>query len=319
MSTTADPEQSIARIPEVDPVLTGPVLVACDGAPVHETIFTASRKVAAAIGVSVEVVGVCTPTVEIAAGVELVPIPAELDETRRRSMLDDVRRAVSIAPAGDPAWPVEVRLGAPARTLAEQARDRGASLLVMGIGRHNPLDRLFGTEVTLSTLRESSTPILAVGATYQGPQHVVVGLDFSPCSIRAAQIALRLLEKEGRLTLVHVRPRFEHPSSEWQVWDAEYGRTLPPLFDSVRARLNVPDDVLLETVTLRGDPANSLLAYAQQAGADMVAVGTQRHSLLERIMVGSVASRLLRTARGCSVLAVPARAVVPQVHLGNAA
>ena len=306
MSITAQTGSSL--LPGSRAFGNGPVLVACDGAPVHDTIFDASVRAAESLHAPVEVIGVCTPTIEVAAGVELVPVPEELDETRRRAMLEDVRRSVSIAPAGNPAWPVEVHMGAPSHMLAHQARVRGASLMVMGIGRHNPLDRLFGTEVTLSTMRESSVPILAVGATFNGPEHVVAGLDFSACSLRAAQIAIALLQGKGRLTLVHVRPRFEHPSNEWQAWDAEYGRTLPPLFDSLRAKLAIPDGLLVENVTLRGDPASALLSYAQQVSADMIAIGTQRHSLLERIMVGSVATRLLRTAR-CAVLAVPAKAV----------
>jgi nucleotide-binding universal stress UspA family protein len=46
------------------------------------------------------------------------------------------------------------------------------------------------------------------------------------------------------------------------------------------------------------------LSFAQQAQCDLIAVGTQRHSFLERLVVGSVATRVLRTAR-CGVLAVP--------------
>ena len=48
-------------------------------------------------------------------------------------------------------------------------------MLVMGIGRHSPLDRLFGTETTLATLRESAVPVLAVGMNFPAaPMRVVV-------------------------------------------------------------------------------------------------------------------------------------------------
>jgi nucleotide-binding universal stress UspA family protein len=105
---------------------------------------------------------------------------------------------------------------------------------------------------------------------------------------------------------VHVRPRFEHPSVDWQTWDVEYGRTLPPLFAQITQQLDAPYVVTVETVAVRGDPAPALLAFAQQSNADLVAVGTQRHSLYERLVVGSVATRVLRTTR-CSVLAVPGK------------
>ncbi|MFN9311269.1 universal stress protein [Gemmatimonas sp.] len=299
------PLSSPSRVPSV---LGGPVLVATDGNPVsHEAVFNAARLAASGFGGSIEVIGVCEPMPGVAAGMDVLPVPAELDEARRGAMRDDLRRSVNIAAAGDPSWPIHVLVGSPARTLASEAERRDAALIVMGIGRHNPLDRLFGTETTLATLRESRVPILAVGPNFPAvPARAVVGLDFSTSSIQAAHLALRLLAPGGRLTLVHVRPRFEHPSADWQAWDAEYGRTLPPLFAQVSGQLEVPAGITVDTVAVRGDPAPALLAFAQQVNADLVAVGTQRHAFFERLVVGSVATRVLRTSR-VGVLAVPAK------------
>lgn len=294
--------------PDVVPEVTGgPVLLACDSAPTaSEALCNAGRLAAAAMGGPLQVLGICERTPGVAAGMDVLPVPAGLDEGRRVAMVDDVQRAIAVAAAGDPSWPVEVVLGPPARTLAAEAARRHASMIVMGIGRHNPLDRLFGTETTLATLRESRVPVLAVGLGFPAvPQHAVVGMDFSAASVQAAQLAARLIAPEGRLTLVHVRPRFEHPSTDWQLWDADYGRTLPPLFDQLRVQLDVPNTMLVEMVTVRGDPAASLLSYMQQSQAELIAVGTQRHGSLERLVVGSVATRVLRASRR-GVLAVPA-------------
>lgn len=283
----------------------GPILIACDGAVASsEALLTAGRLAAQALGGAPEIIGVCEPMPGIAAGMDVLPVPAEIDESRRKAMLGDLQRSVSIAEAGDPSWPIHVVMGPPPRTLAYEAEQRGAAMLVMGIGRHNPLDRLFGTETTLATLRESHVPVLAVPPHFGTPSHAVVGLDFSTASVQAAHLAVRLLAPGGKLSLVHVRPRFEHPSADWQAWDAEYGRTLPPLFDQLVQQLDVPAGITVETVAVRGDPAPALLAFAQQSNAELVAVGTQRHSFLERLVVGSVATRVLRTAR-CGVLAVP--------------
>ena len=309
-STTVLPMSVLAHDPVLHsaslPGVSGPVLVACDGAPVSsEALFNAGRLAQRTFGGPLQVLGVCEPTPGVAAGMDVLPVPADLDEARRTSMVEDVRRTISISAAGDPAWPVDVQLGSPSRLLAAAAMHRHASVIVMGIGRRNPLDRLFGTETTLATLRESRVPVLAVGPDFpMQPIHAVVGLDFSIASVQAARLAARLVAPNGRLTLVHVRPRFEHPSVDWQAWDADYGRSLPPSFDQVRARLDPPEGVIVETVTVRGDPAASLLSFAQQAQCDLIAVGTQRHSFLERLVVGSVTTRVLRTAR-CGVLAVP--------------
>jgi nucleotide-binding universal stress UspA family protein len=284
----------------------GPVLVACDGSPFADPLFSAARVAARALESRIEVLGVCEPTpVAPAVGGGVIAAP-ELDAMRQRTMQDDVRRAVSIASTGDPGWPVDVVLGAPAATLAHEAERRGASLLVMGIGRHNPLDRLLGTETTLATLRRTRVPVLAVGASFTPfPRHAVIGLDFSPASLRAAKLAVRLVGDVGRVTLVHVRPRFDHPSADWRTWDQEYGRTLTPLFADAVAQLEAPAGVTVETLTVRGDPAPALLAYAQQAGADLLAIGTQRHGVLDRLLVGSVATRVIRNTR-IATLAAPA-------------
>jgi len=284
----------------------GPVLVACDGAPVSsEALFNAARLALRAFGGPLQLLGVCEPTPGVAAGMDVLPVPADLDEARRASMVEDLGRVLSISANGDPAWPVDVQMGSPSRVLAIEALRRHASVIVMGIGRHNPLDRLFGTETTLATLRESRVPVLAVGPNFPAyPMHAVVGLDFSVASVQAARLVARLVAPSGRLTLVHVRPRFEHPSVDWQAWDADYGRSLPPLFEQVRAQLDVPGGVIVDTVTVRGDPASSLLSFAQQAHCDLIAVGTQRYSFVERLVVGSVATRVLRASR-CGVLAVP--------------
>ena len=289
----------------------GPVIVACDGAPdAHEALFNAARLAGSTLGGSIEVLGVCEPTPAIAAGMDIIPAPVELDEMRRASMLEDIHRVLSASADGDPSWPTEVKVGSPSRTLAEEAALRGASLLVMGIGRHSPLDRLFGTETTLATLRESAVPVLAVGKNFpRSPKHAVIGMDFGDASVHAARLAVSLIAPDGQITLVHVRPRFEHPSVDWQAWDADYGKTLPPLFENVRQQLGAPSTMMVDTVTVRGDPAPALLAFAQQAGAELIAMGTLRRGFIERLVVGSVATRVLRTAR-CAVLAVPAAAAL---------
>jgi len=292
--------------------LGGPVLVASNGVEAFsEALYRAGRRAVMALGGHIEVLGVVEPLPGVSAGSEVVPVSADLDASRMRNLHDDLQRTVSEAAAGDPAWPIQILLGSPPRILAREAKRRGASLLVMGIGRHHPLDRLFGAETTLATLRESTVPILAVGAHFPAlPQQVVVGLDFSVASQQAAQLALRVLGPGGHLALVHVRPRFEEAAPDWQAWDTEYGRTLPPLLAQTRAALEIPEGLTIETVVVRGDPAPALLTYAQQVGADLIAVGTQRHSLVERLLVGSVATRVLRHAR-CGVLAVPARMTDP--------
>lgn len=305
-SSVNERDDIVMSAPGVHRPPAGPVLVACDGSPVCDSLLSAARVAAGALAARIEVLGVCEPTpLAPAVGGGVIASP-ELDALRRGTMLDDVRRALALATPGDPDWTAEVRLGSPPEVLAQEAERRGASLMVMGIGRHNPLDRLLGTETTLATLRRVRVPVLAVGSGFPPtPRHAVIGMDFSPASVRAAKLALRLVGARGRLTLVHARPRFDHPSEEWHAWDQEYGRTLAPLFAETVTQLAAEPGVVVETITVRGDPASALLAYAQQTNADLIALGTQRHGALDRLLVGSVATRVIRNAR-IATLAAPA-------------
>jgi nucleotide-binding universal stress UspA family protein len=202
-----------------------------------DAVFTAARLAASALGGVLQVLGVCLPTPRLAAETEVVPALSELDAAHCNAMQQDIQRALSISPAGDPSWPVTVRVGSPPRVMAAEAVRRQAVVIVMGIGRHHPLDRAFGAETTIATLRESRVPVLAVAShVLSDSLHAVVGLDFSSASVQAARLAARLVAPNGRLTLLHVQPRFEQATANWQAWDAEYTRTLPPLFDAVQDR-----------------------------------------------------------------------------------
>jgi nucleotide-binding universal stress UspA family protein len=279
---------------------TGPVLLASDGdADVGEALCAAARMASGALGAAVEVVSVCEPPPVVGAEVVEVPRPSLELEARRMALLRaDVARTLSVSESGDPSWPVTMLAGAPSRTLAAHAAARQAALLVMGLGRHSPLDRLFGRETTVATLRNTTVPVLAVGPSFpRHPSHAVVGVDFGEASTRAARLALRFLAPGGRLSLVHVAPRFARPVEGWEQWDAEYAGTLPRLFEALVARLAAPAGITVETVMLRGDPAATLLARVQQERAPLLAVGAERVGVVDRLLVGSVATSLLRTAR----------------------
>lgn len=299
-----DSQRADAGVPM--PAAGGGVLVASDGsAESAESLCAAARVAAEALGVGVEVVAVCEPPAVAGTEVVEVPTPSALLVERRKALLRaDVTRALSISPSGSPDWPLAVLAGPPSRTLAAHAAARHASLLVMGLGRHSPLDRLFGRETAVSTLRETTVPVLAVGQAFpRAPAHAVVGVDFGAASARAAALALRLLAPGGRLTLVHVAPQFARPVEGWEQWDAEYAGSLPALFEGLVRRLAVPAGTTVETVMLRGEPAATLLARVQQERTPLLAVGAERLGVVDRLLVGSVATSLLRTAR-CGVLVV---------------
>jgi nucleotide-binding universal stress UspA family protein len=54
---------------------------------------------------------------------------------------------------------------------------------------------------------------------------------------------------------------------------------------------------------LEGDPAEEIINYAAEASIDLIVMGTHGRTGLERLLMGSVAEKVLRGAP-CSVLVV---------------
>lgn len=269
-------------------------------------VVTAARIVAGRLGVAPQVIVVSEPTGMYLPEVGMTPLLPELEVEQRNRLIADVKAAVGAVEEEASAWPIEVVVGQPARTIARLARERRARMIVMGIGRHEPMDRLLGSETTLITIREADRPVLAVAPGLAAPlRRAVVAMDFSAASVRAAEEALALLDEGGTLTLVHVRPpadilsRLGDQTLRWS-----YDDRVRELFERLVALLAASPSVTVERVVLEGGVADSVLEFAGREKAGLIATGSSGLGFVERLVVGSVATRILRRAT-VSVLAVP--------------
>jgi nucleotide-binding universal stress UspA family protein len=74
--------------------------------------------------------------------------------------------------------------------------------------------------------------------------------------------------------------------------------------DAALARIRaMADDVNLETAILEGKPAPMIVEYARKNAIDLIVIGTQGKRGLERILLGSVAESVIRSAP-CRILVV---------------
>jgi len=69
---------------------------------------------------------------------------------------------------------------------------------------------------------------------------------------------------------------------------------------------------------LQGDPATELLAFAASINADLIATGSHGRGFVGRMLIGSVATRIVRCST-CSVLTVPHSAVMTRVRTNGEA
>jgi nucleotide-binding universal stress UspA family protein len=207
-------------------------------------------------------------------------------------------------------WPVHIALGTPASEILRYAERERAALVVMGLRRHGIVDRVLRDETTLTVARRARGAVLGAVPTLHGlPRTAVVGVDFGPASIRAARAALDVLASSttaqpASLRLVYV-DRIGSGVPEKTAGESVIERLgVAAAFEQLVVELNASCDVVVECVVRRGVPAEELLAYADDERADLLAVGSLRHERIERWLLGSVTTEVIRDGR-CSVLIVP--------------
>jgi nucleotide-binding universal stress UspA family protein len=142
---------------------------------------------------------------------------------------------------------------------------------------------------------------------------ILCGVDFSSPSEHALELAADLARRHAcPLTVAHV-----HVPPTLLTGDAAVAAH-PELFEQAeheaereleRCRLQAQQllDSPVRAEMLRGAPAEALVAWAHQHPCDVIVVATQGRTGLGRLLLGSVAEKVVRTAP-CSVLVARATA-----------
>ncbi|GEJ55990.1 universal stress protein [Anaeromyxobacter diazotrophicus] len=135
---------------------------------------------------------------------------------------------------------------------------------------------------------------------------ILCGVDFSPASQHALELAMDLTRRHRcQLTIAHV---YEPPTAS-----ATDVLVAPPeLFDQavreaerelerLRAQAAAATDRPVRSEILMGRPAETLVQWAREHPCDLIVVATHGRSGLKRLVLGSVAEKVVRAAP-CSVL-----------------
>ena len=222
-----------------------------------------------------------------------LPIPLPTAFTVARELIGDAPYAADVRARreqfsnwlGAPnEWPVHVAVGAPAHQILRYAEHQGAALIVMGLRHHGIVDRVLHDETVLTVARLARGVVLAVAPTLHGlPRRAVVGIDFGPASIQAARSALDVLARPAPSRPVALRLVYVDRSGVDGAHEDTGGEAL---------------------IKRLGVAAAGLLACAEESQADLIAVGSLRHERIERWILGSVTTEIIRDGR-CSVLVIP--------------
>jgi nucleotide-binding universal stress UspA family protein len=284
----------------------GPIIVATDGTTACDAAFHAADRLSALHNAKVTVLSVVEPVVVVPMDVGMTFPYAEIEQAQVTARATKVRAQLERVGARDAGWSVSIEYGEPAYEIATAAHDLDATMVVTGLGHHDLLDRVLGGETSLRILRACKSPLLAVTRRFESlPRRVVVATDFSVASLDSARTALRLFPSITTLHLVHVMSPLEVPPDEFVTWAGLYSEPIPDSFERLVNSLELPSSISIETDTLEGKPSREVLHFARKAAADLIVTGSRGAGLMNRLLVGSTATGIIRGAN-CAVLAVPA-------------
>lgn len=219
--------------------------------------------------------------------------------------------------AAELSWPgVEVtavsRSGQEAHEIIEAADELQPDLVVAGSKGLSRLQEFLVGGVARNVARHARRPVLIARAPKDNLRRVILAIDQSEHAIRALRALERLpLPDHSEILVCHVvRPYYPLVGT-----GVEYAPALLETAEAVRREQHELAEQLVRRgrsilehwdkhgapIVLEGDPATELLALAEERGVDLIVTGARGVSLVEGLLLGSVADGLLRSTV-CSVL-----------------
>ena len=209
-----------------------------------------------------------------------------------------------------------VVLGDPFEGLTKASESIAPDLLVVGPHRRQTLKDIFVGTTAERTIRTSRRPVMMANAMpARSHRRLLVAVDFSDSARAALDTVTRLgLHADGALSILHVfdtigpgfRARASISDDQAQQHMADGAERAAAELASFLDGFDVEPQQTLVRHRM-GTIAHTVGEVAQELAADLIVVGTHGRSGLAKVLLGSVAEGVLRTAT-CDVLAVPTQA-----------
>jgi nucleotide-binding universal stress UspA family protein len=151
--------------------------------------------------------------------------------------------------------------------------------------------------------------------------HILVAVDGSPFSFRAARFGAKILDQNGSgiLTLLYIaKPKpqlgwFQGQGSDLHQAPVEERRALEAAFKNgqetlTEAQAGCQDflkegGIRVESVVATGDPAQTIIETAEKKQCELIVMGSRGAGPIKGALVGSVSQKVLNNSR-CPVLIV---------------
>lgn len=289
------------------------ILIPLDGSAFAEQALPWAACLSKGVGARLELVRVHDPVPPWTIATEGAVAATAVDPAIRVAEEQYLANcAARLQDGGFPSVTYRVLEGEVAEQIARYAEDNTVGLVVLATHGRGALSRLWLGSVSDALVRRLTMPMLLFRPTEGGAipraerfRKLLVALDGSPESESALAPALALASPERcEVVLLRVVPPVPIPG--------DAGMPAVPLVDervtealaaqagayleSVAIRLRTPAVTVTTRVVVEPAVAPAILHEASQAGAEVVALATHGARGLRRMVLGSVADKVLRGA-----------------------
>jgi len=200
-----------------------------------------------------------------------------------------------------------IREGTVHEVIRDYAKEHDIDLAVIGTHGRTGVSKLMYGSVAERVIKTVHTPVIVIPPDGgKLPSCIVIAYDFSSPSKRAAEVARAIHGVcRGPLHLVHsyLDVWGEYTDRGAVVGEAAEKRRealrlgLEEMLQAEAQELFSIDSQSIQTHLVTGDPAEGILQVAEDVGATLICAGTTGKSGIERLLIGSVARRLLHDGK----------------------
>lgn len=190
--------------------------------------------------------------------------------------------------------------GTPWIEIVSQLENQGFDLCVIGTHGRTGLSRIFLGSVAEKVVRHAPCSVLAVrpDGDVKPFSHVLVPTDFSDSARHALELSAQLVEPNGIITLLHV---IEVPVAYSRQVALAFARDLDghavAALEDVAAWLKSKTSATVRIMSRIGNPgAQTLAAIDDERSIDLVVMGSHGRTGIKRVLLGSVAEKVVRHA-----------------------
>lgn len=276
------------------------VLVPLDGSPFAEQALPYALGIVRRAGAELELMHVHVLYALTEPACARYSFEPEIDEEHRgqeQLYLDGTAKwLAAVSPATMTTTVVD---GLGANSILQRVHARKANLIVMTTHGRGSLGRMVLGSVADEVVRQAAVPVLLVRPEKPALdvvpepllEHVLVPLDGSALAERVLEPALDLVRSwEGRCTLLRV-VEARHPSAT-----GEQEQEIRKYLEKIAGRLRDEGLPVQTRVVVAPHAAPAILEEAQEQGCDFIALATHGRGGLGRILMGSVADKVIHGA-----------------------